>query len=177
LRHLRAMRLPPVNQAWLYYSTLANALLDLGDRAGAKQAAAEARRHAASDTERARAVQLAYFADTELSVEIVSDSQGRREFRTVRVPVNAPPRNPFIEAGDEAQRTEAKLERIDCPDSGIRVRVTTASGPLTLSIPDPSRVQIRNGGGEKFEFVCGPQHGRAVLIEYAAGVLRGLEFR
>ena len=30
----------------------------------------------------------------------------------------------------------------------------------------------------KFEVVCGPQEGRAVLVEYAAsGVLRGLELR
>ncbi len=30
----------------------------------------------------------------------------------------------------------------------------------------------------EFEFICGPQEGRAVLVEYAAsGVLRGLELR
>jgi hypothetical protein len=53
-----------------------------------------------------------------------------------------------------------------------------AGSPLVLSVPDPSRVQIRNAGGIAFEFTCGPQQGRKVLVEYtAAGVLRGLELR
>jgi hypothetical protein len=39
-------------------------------------------------------------------------------------------------------------------------------------------VEIRNAGGTAFEFICGPQEARRVLVEYAATkVLRGLEFR
>jgi tetratricopeptide (TPR) repeat protein len=178
VRHLRAMRPPSAERAWQYYSTLADALLDLRDRAEARQAAVQARQYAATDSERARAAQLAYLADTELSVEIATDSQGRREFRTVRVPVDAPARNPFIEADEQAERVEGKLDQVECSDTGIRLLVSTARGPLVVAVPDPSRVQIRNGGGEKFEFTCGPQPARAVAIEYAAGgVLRGLEFR
>ena len=44
---------------------------------------------------------------------------------------------------------------------------STARGALTLAVPDPSRVQIRNGGGVEFEFTCGPQTGRKVMVEYA----------
>ena len=52
-------------------------------------------------------------------------------------------------------------------------------GPLTLAVPDPSRVQIRNAGAVAFEFICGPQEARKVLVEYApaGSILRGLEFR
>src|SRR5262249_43168916 len=129
--------------------------------------------------ERARARDLAWLADSELSVEIATGADGRREFRTVRIPVNSAPRNPFIEAGEEAASVEAKLVRVECPDERIQVVVSTSRGPLTLTIPDPARVQIRNAGGERFEFVCGPQSARPVLVEYtiATKVLRGLELR
>ncbi len=176
--HFRAMRRPAADRAWLYYTALADALLDLNRRAEAKEAAAQARRYAATDQERARARELAYLADTELSVEIAAGSDGRREFRTVRVPVNAAPRNPFIEAGEDARSAEASLDRVDCGDQGIRLIVRTQEGLLALSVPDPSRVQIRNGGGIKFEFTCGPQASRPVLVEYTgANILRGLELR
>jgi hypothetical protein len=175
VRHLRAMRTPRPERAWDYYSSLADALLDMGDRTAAKQAAIQARQHASSDAERARAQQLAWFADSELSVEIAADAQGVKRFRTVRVPANAAPRNPFIEAEDDARTAEVSLDQVECAPSGLRILVKTTTGPLTLTLPDPSRVQIRNGGGEKFEFTCGPQQGRRVTVEYTAtGILRGI---
>jgi hypothetical protein len=93
--------------------------------------------------------------------------------------VDAAGRNPFIEAGDRAQRMEATLRQVDCSESGIQIVVDTAQGARTLAVPDPSRVQIRNGGSVAFEFVCGPQEARQVLVEYrpAGSILRGLEFR
>ena len=68
---------------------------------------------------------------------------------------------------------------MECSDGGIQLTVDTAQGALTLGVTDPSRVQIRNAGAEAFEFVCGPQEARKVLVEYAPAqsVLRGLEFR
>ena len=176
MAHFQAMRRPPTDRAWVYYSALADVLLELNQRGEAKLAALDAERVAANDEQRARARQLAYLADTELSVEIAEGRDGRREFRTVRVPVNAPARNPFIEAGEIAYRAEASLDRVECGDDGIRVLVTAQGRPLILSVPDPSRVQIRNAGSVAFEFVCGPQEARKVLVEYRPEhVLRGLE--
>jgi hypothetical protein len=101
-----------------------------------------------------------------------------KEAHTVRVPVNGPPRNPFIERGDAAKSAEATLEHVECTDQGIQVKLQAAGGPLTLSVPDPSRVQIRNAGGVEFEITCGPQPARKVVVEYSAsGILRGLELR
>jgi tetratricopeptide (TPR) repeat protein len=171
---LRAMRRVTPARAFVWWTALAGALLDLDRRAEAKQAAAEAHTHAASDTERARATQLAWLADTEMVVEIEGAA-----FHMVRVPVNAASRNPFIEAGDRAQSTEATMREVQCLDDGIRLVVQTPQGPLTLTVADPSRVQIRNAGSVAFEFVCGPQDPRNVLIEYApaTSIVRGLEFR
>ena len=171
---LRAMRQVAPARAFAWWSALADALLDLDRRAEARQAAAEARTHAASDTERARAAQLAWLADTEMVVEIEGAA-----FHTVRVPVNAAARNPFIEPGDRAQRAEATMREVQCLEAGIRLVVETPQGPLTLAVTDPSRVQIRNAGSAAFEFVCGPQDPRNVLVEYApaTAIVRGLEFR
>ena len=171
---LRAMRQIGPTRAFAYWSSMADALLDLDRRAEAKQAAAQAHTHATSDEEREHATQLAWLADTELAVEI----EGQK-FRTVRVPVGAAARNPFIEAGDRVQRTEAAMRQVNCPENGIQLVLDTAQGALTLDIPDPSRVQIRNAGSVAFEFVCGPQEARKVLVEYApaGSILRGLEFR
>jgi tetratricopeptide (TPR) repeat protein len=174
LAQLRAMRQIASARAFAWWTAMADALLDLDRRAEAKQAAAEAHAHAASDEERERAAELAWMADTELAVEI----EGQK-FHTVRVPVGTPPRNPFIEPGDRVQRTEATMRQVNCPDTGIQLVLDTAQGTLTLVIPDPSRVQIRNAGSVAFEFVCGPQESRPVLVEYApaASIVRGLEFR
>jgi tetratricopeptide (TPR) repeat protein len=171
---LRAMRQVGPTRAFAYWSSMADALLDLDRRAEAKQAAAEAHAHAAGDEERQRAAELAWLADTELAVEI----EGQK-FHTVRVPVGGVQRNPFIEAGDRVQRTEATMRQVDCPENGIQLVVDTAQGALTLAIPDPSRVQIRNAGSVAFEFICGPQDARRVLVEYApaGSIVRGLEFR
>jgi tetratricopeptide (TPR) repeat protein len=178
LAHFQAMHPPPPARAFPYYASLADVLLGLNRRQEAKEAAIQARRFAASDQEREQARTYAYMADTELSVEIVGTPGGGREFRTVRVPVNAAPRNPFIEAGEEAHSALATLRRVDCADESIRLVVVIQGKELSLAIADPSRVQIRNGGGVKFEFVCGPQQARPVLVEYTAGnILRGLELR
>ena len=172
---LRAMRQIAAKRAFDYWSALADALIDLDRRSEAKQAAAEAYAHAGSDAEREHATQLSWIADTELAVEIEGE-----KFHTVRVPVGGAERNPFIEAGDRAQRIEATLRQVECAESGIQLVVDSAQGTLTLAIPDPSRVQVpRNAGSVAFEFVCGPQEARRVMVEYrpAGSIVRGLEFR
>ena len=173
IAHLRAMRRVAPERAFDYWTAMADALLDLGRRTEAKKAAGVAAAVASNEGERRRAVDLAWLADTELAVEF-----DRGQARAVRVPVDGPPRNPFIEPGDRARSTEATLQEVECGDQGVKVRLQTENAPLTLSIPDLTRVQIRNAGSVEFELTCGPQPGRKVLAEYtAAGILRGLELR
>jgi tetratricopeptide (TPR) repeat protein len=172
VENLRKMKPPEGERAFHYWTALGDALLDLGRRAEAKQAAAQAAMAAKSGEERKRAANLDWMASTELAVEFDG-----KQAHTVRVPIEtAPARNPFIESGDKAKSVAATLEQVDCGDDGIKVKLMAAGALLVLSVPDPSRVQIRNAGGIAFEFTCGPQQGRKVLVEYTAGgVLRGLE--
>ncbi len=177
--HLRAIRAISPARAFSYWTVMADALLDLGRRADSRAAAIQAREHAATDAERDHAGQLIVMADTDLSVQLTSGPDGRAHFQAIRVPHDEPPRNPFIEPGDGIQRAEATLSHIECDDHGIRFVVSRQEGDLTLAVPDPSRVQIRNTtSGVAFEFTCGPQEPRKVIVEYtAARVLRGLELQ
>jgi tetratricopeptide (TPR) repeat protein len=177
--HLRAIHAISPARAFSYFAAMADALLDLGRRADSRAAAVQAREHALTDAERDHAEQLIYMADTDLSVQLTSGPDGRTHFQAIRIPHDQPPRNPFIEPGDGIQRAEATLRHIECAGNGISVVVSGQSGDVTLSVPDPSRVQIRNTTpGVSFEFTCGPQAPRKVVVEYtAARVLRGLELQ
>jgi hypothetical protein len=179
--------------AFAYWSAMADTLLDLrsdlgsnlgvdlgasaGRREDARVAALKARECASSDAEREHAGRILYMADTDLAVQLTSGPDGPA-FRTIRVPHDQPPRNPFIESGDRIQRVEATLQQIECTGNDIRIALTGQAGDLTLSVPDPTRVEIRNTPGVSFEFTCGPQTPRKVLVEYTAtNILRGLELR
>ena len=171
--HLRAMREIAPARAFAYWSALSDALLDLGRRAESKQAVARAAAFASTEAEHDRAAELEWLADTELAVQLEGG-----QARTIRVPVDAPPRNPFIEASDHARKEEGTLEQVECGAGALMLRVRTAGELLALSLPDPTRVQIRNAGGAAFELTCGPQRPRKVLVEYtSSGVLRGLELK
>ncbi|HXB68928.1 MAG TPA: tetratricopeptide repeat protein [Candidatus Acidoferrales bacterium] len=177
LAQLKAMGAVSPARAFAYWSAMADTLLDLGRREDARAAALQARQAATSDAEREHAAQILYMADTDLAVQLTS-GPGGPAFQAIRVPHDQLPRNPFIESGDRIQRVEATLKRIECAESEIRIAVSGQSGDLTLSVPDPSRVEIRNTPGVSFEFTCGPQTPRKVFVEYTTtNILRGLEMR
>jgi tetratricopeptide (TPR) repeat protein len=170
---LRAMRQVAPPRAFAWWSALGDALLSLDRRAEAREAAVQAQRSAGSAEERDHAAQLEWLAMTELAVEIDGGN-----VRAVRVPAGTA-RNPFVAPGDRPQRVEGALREVECGEKTIRLVVDTADGALTLDVPDPSRVEIRNAGAAAFEFTCGPQEARQVVVEYAATsrVLRGLEMK
>ncbi|MCU1234095.1 MAG: hypothetical protein JWP63_2062 [Candidatus Solibacter sp.] len=171
---LRAMQEISPRRAYAWWSALGNALVDLNRRDEARHAATQARAHAATPAERDRAAQLDWMANSELAVQF--DGQ---KVRTVRVPVGAAAHNPFVEPGDRAERIEATLREVQCNEASIALVVDSARGPLTLAVPDPTRVEIRNAGGATFEFTCGAQSARPVSVDYAASslTLRGLTLR
>lgn len=181
--HFRALRQVKPARAFSYWSSLADAFLQLGQREEARAAAAAALAHAASADERAQAARLDYVARTELAVRFTRDEAGRVLLQTTRIPLQAADWNPFVETGDQVRRVEAALREIECDDKGFTFVLESAEGKLRLRISDPGRVQVRNGPPE---FVCGPQAGARVLAVYAEGagehpdahgLVRGLEFR
>ncbi len=173
IAQLRAMRQVAPGRAFAWWSVLADALLSLDRRPEARAAAAEARAHTGSSEERDHAAQLEWLAMTELAVEVDGGN-----VRAVRVPAGTA-RNPFVAPGDRPRRVEGALREVECGDKTIRLVVDTAEGAIALDVPDPSRVEIRNAGAGAFEFTCGPQEARKVVVEYAASslVLRGLEMK
>jgi len=178
LAQLEAMRDIAPARAFYYWCTMADVLTGLGRSDDARNAAHRASEHAATPEERARAAQLAYVAQTRLAVRMSRDADGKARMVTTRVPNDATDFNPFVEPADDLRRVQGALREIDCRD-GMRLIVETSAARITLTIADPKRVQMRNAPPE---FVCGPQPGNPVIVEYAAtgqtqGILRGVEFR
>src|SRR5579884_4253442 len=115
-------------------------------------------------------------ADTDFAVRFERDASGAAHMVTARAPHAAgAPWNPFVEAGDQMRRIEGTIENIECDGDVTRLGIKSASEEIKLSIPDPSRVQMRNAPSE---FTCGPQSVH-VIVDYAAqnGVVRALEFK
>jgi tetratricopeptide (TPR) repeat protein len=183
LEQFHAMRNVADGRAFSYWTALADTLVELGKREEAVAAVGTAAQHADTPEERARAAQLAYFAQTDMAVQLSRDADGRAQMVTTRVPHQTREDwNPFVESGDDLHSVRGSLLDVDCSGDVTRIRVETGDRVLTLAIPDPSRVRMRNAPEE---LVCGPQEQSTVLVEYAApkngadsdGLVRGIEFQ
>ncbi|MBV9081062.1 MAG: tetratricopeptide repeat protein [Acidobacteriaceae bacterium] len=183
VEQLRAMRVVSPARAFDYWSSLSYALNELGRFDEAMSAANKAKQQASTPLQRTRADELAYIAQTDLTVRFAKDSNGNLQLITARVPHNSHDWNPFIEPEDHIRLLEGTLDEIQCTaNRAVGVTLNTGREKLRLSIPDPQRIQIRNGPSE---FLCGPQSAPAsVTVEYAAGpgedntgAVRGITFR
>ena len=178
---LRAMRTVAPARAFSYWTALADALTQTGDRAAAQAAARKAMSVAANEEERHRANSLLHIAETDFAVRMTRDAEGRPHMVATRIPHDAADFNPFIEPGDSMERIDGTLREVACGEV-LRLVVASPSGDVALSIRGLDRVLIRNGPAE---FTCGPQSGGArVTVDYAkgsaagetAGEVRGLTF-
>ena len=123
---------------------------------------------------------MAYIAQTDLTVGFATDSSGRPQLVTTRIPHNAANFNPFIEPSDDLARVPGTGHEIDGTSHTPPIAADVSGNHLALTIPDPQHVQMRNSPAE---FTCGPQQSSQVAVEYAAtpgskidGIVRGLEF-
>lgn len=182
ITHLRAMHTVVAARQFTYWTSLAYAYTELGRRDEAKAAATRAREYAATPEEGVRAAQLFEIADTDLSVRFARDADGRSRLVTTRIPHTEQNWNPFIEPGDQIRRAEGMLRFIDCGGATPRLTIDTTTGPVTVTIVDPLRVQMKNAPPE---FTCGPQPNNPAIVVYAVGenrnqadgIVRGIEFR
>lgn len=177
---LKAMQVPSVSRAYAYWSALASSLSELGRTEEATAAAKQAVLSARTPEERGIAAALEYTTKTDFHVQLQRDRDGQMKAVTIRTP-HGFDWNPFIEAGDQIERTEAQLRSVECSGGTlVGFTVVTKAGELHLEVPDPTHVLMRNSPAE---FSCGPQNPRTVKVEYAkatakrGALLRGMEFR
>jgi tetratricopeptide (TPR) repeat protein len=182
IEQLQAMRVPEGARRYSYWITLATAFNELDQRKESTQAAHQALQAAQTDDDRMLARRMAYQASTDLTVQFATDAEGRPQMTTTRVPHGTTEWNPFIEPSDQIQHGNAELREVLCADgklTGFILR--TPEGPLSVEVPDPRHVLIRNGPDE---FECGVIQKKAVEVDYAiirspgrtTNVLRGMTF-
>jgi tetratricopeptide (TPR) repeat protein len=180
VRDLKAMRAVSDARAFAYWLALADSFNELDRRDAALDAARQAREHAATATERRRADEQAYIAQTDLGVQFSRDASGRAQISTTRTPHAETDWNPFIEATDDIHRVQGTLREIDC-GAVTTIRIAAAGKSFKLAIPDLGHVQMRHAPAD---FVCGPQPMPArVTVDYAPmpggatdGIVRGMNF-
>jgi tetratricopeptide (TPR) repeat protein len=183
VEQLKAMRVPAGARRYGYWISMATALTELDARDEAKDAAQEAVKAAQNEADRLKARQMAYIAATDLTVQFATDAEGHSQVVTTRVPHGTKDWNPFIEASDRLQSASGKLGEVLCTAgklSGFLLRTT--NGPVTVEVPDPLHVLMRNGPQE---FFCGSMQEKEVSAVYAivnvagrrSNVLRGMTFQ
>jgi hypothetical protein len=186
LPYFQALHDVPKSRAFAYYTALANTQVELGMRKEAEASASQAAQYAAKDEEREFAHELVWMAKSELVVQLSPTGPARFRRIPLREGREPEPVNPFIAPGDRIERREGTLEAVDCSAPELRLTVSTGQDHVVLSLPDLGRVQVRKAGSTVFEFTCGTEEHRNVLVEYAvqpnaatgvAGLLRGIELR
>jgi hypothetical protein len=176
LQQFHAMRKVADTRAYAYWVALADTFNELGRRGEAESAAQHAAEHATTSSERARAAQETYIAQTDPGVQFTRDAAGHLQLVTTRMPHETTDWNPFIEPGDQIRRVRGTLREIDCGNV-TTIRVEAAGKLVAFAIPDLQHVQMRHAPSE---FVCGPQNPAAtVIIDYTAtgDIVRGMDFQ
>ncbi len=178
---LKAMAKPSGERAFDYWATLAYDLSELEQRKEAMEAADQAGLLAATPEERSRVAEIRYTAETDLNVRFSRDTKGNLQLTTTRVPHGSTNFNPFVEPGDHIEMASGTLREVQCKGGRLTgLLIQSKIGILSLAIPDPLHVQVKNG---PTQFFCGAQEETNVTVEYAttpapsSGLLRGMDFR
>jgi len=182
LEQLKAMHVPSGSRSYAYWIAMTSVETDLDDREAAAKAAQQAVQAAQTEADKQRARMLAYVAATDLTVQFASDAEGHSRMVTTRVPHGTKDFNPFIEQTDHMQRTAGSLTEVLCANGSLTGFVLrTAAGKLTVEVPDPLHVLMRNAPAE---FYCGAVSEKPVEADYAItqaasgtrNILRGMRF-
>lgn len=184
LEQLLAMQPQSISRdrAYGYWIAVANAFCETGARPQAKQAASKAVQFAKTPEQRSAALQIAYIADTDLTVQFSRDANGNLQMVTARKPHGSTDWNPFIQPDDDIRTMTGSIRKVECRSGQISgFTIATPAKTIDVSLPDASHVLISGGTAE---FVCDAADGRLVTVQYAAsdkqrgsaGILRGMQF-
>jgi len=155
-----------------FWHALAVSYHQLGEGDRARRAARKAADSARSEQERSMA---------QGALRMVTQSQPQAV--SPKAPT-AVPESWKMRRGDG--RIEGTLEHIDCLGEAARFHVRVDGKPVALWVSKPGEVLLKSVSGITFEFVCGAQRPRRVLLEYVpgpdsgrkvAGEITAIEFR
>jgi len=164
-----------------FFTLLANAQIQLGDRAGARVTVAKLAANAKTPEDRTRVEQMQRYLDQAGAPPPVAARNTPDE--TPRLSRQAPAAKPTV-VPPPAPEIEGSFVEFICLEKSFKVVVDTAQGKKGYLIPDPRQVVIVGRAGGKVDLNCGPQTPVRVKIEYtpsiagteADGVLKILYF-
>jgi tetratricopeptide (TPR) repeat protein len=170
-----------------FFTLLANAQIQLGDRAGARVTVAKLAANAKTPADQSRVEQMQRYLDQ-------SDARPPTVARSAPLESNAPDAAPLLVRPAPAPQTgavpppapevEGSFVEFVCLEKSFKVVVDTGKGKKGFLIPDPNQVVIVGRAGGKVDLNCGPQKPVHVKLEYtpnttgadADGVLKILYF-
>jgi len=157
-----------------FFTLLANAQIQLGDKAGARVTVAKLAANAKTPEDRTRVEQMQRYLDqpgARAPAVARNDPEGTGSDRAD--PENAPrllrpaPAPQTGAVPPPAPEVEGSFVEFVCLEKSFKVVVDTGEGRKGFLIPDPNRVVIVGRAGGKVELNCGPQKPVHVKLEYA----------
>jgi tetratricopeptide (TPR) repeat protein len=151
-----------------FFTLLANAQIQLGDRAGARVTVAKLAANAKTPAEQSRVEQMQRYLDQ----PDARPSAAARNAPESTVSENAPrlvrPAPPAQTAAlPPPPEIEGSFIEFVCLEKSFKVVVDSAQGKKGFLIPDPKQVVIVGRAGGKVDLNCGPQTPVHVKVEYA----------
>src|SRR5665213_959561 len=146
-----------------FFTLLATAQIQLGDRAGARITVAKLAANTKTPEDRTRVEQMQRYLDqANAPAPVIARNTPEGPPRLVRPAPTAerPPLQPSPEV-------EGSFVEFICLDKTFKVVVDTAQGKKSFLIPDAKQVVIVGRAGGKVDLNCGPQTPVHVKIEYA----------
>jgi Flp pilus assembly protein TadD len=147
-----------------FFTLLASAQIQLGDRAGARVTVAKLAANAKTPQDRARVEQMQLFLkQPDTAPPVIASTSPEEPPRLIRRdPADRPPPTP-------APEIEGSFVEFVCLEKSFKVVVDTAQGKKGFLIPDAKQVVIVGRAGGKVDLNCGPQTPTHVKLEYAPG--------
>lgn len=147
-----------------FFTLLANAQIQLGDRAGARVTVARLAANAKTPADRSRVEQMQRYLDQADARPPTVAAGGPEEVPRLVRPA------PTAQTGavpPPAPEVEGSFVEFVCLEKSFKVIVDTGKGKKGFLIPDPNQVVIVGRSGGKVELNCGPQKPVHVKLEYA----------
>ena len=171
-----------------FFTLLANAQIQLGDRAGARITVAKLAANAKEPADRARVEQMQRFLEEPsasppaIRASITQDTRQDTPEPSPRLLRRAPTFERTTEPAPP--EIEGSFVEFVCLEKTFKVMVDTPQGKKGFLIPDPKQIVIVGREGGKVDLNCGPQKPVHVKLEYtpaastadADGILRILYF-